>query len=105
MQGWPLRLEDLAPGPVSDQENAAAYLGAAVAAIDRRNESPACSSISYPDFPPFGSEWETMAGKSVTASAKAFPLARAGRAFDRFDWGTQYNPGDRGAAAAPQWRA
>jgi hypothetical protein len=87
---WPLTVVDLAPPTVPEEENAAAYLKAAIAAIDRRNESPASSSLSYPDYPPFGSAWETLASRSVAGSAKTFPLARRARAFDRFDWGTRY---------------
>jgi hypothetical protein len=89
-EGSPLRVEDFTPLPVRDEENAAAYLKAAIDAIDRRNECPASSTLTYPDSPPFGSAWENLASKSVAASAKTFPLARRARAFDRFDWGTQY---------------
>jgi len=108
-QGAPLRIEDLAPPPVGDgaapyraalrkwppalqagTHNAAAYVNAADAAIDPRNPSPANSSISYVNYPPFGAAWEALASKSVAANGKAFALARRARRYDRFDWGVEY---------------
>ena len=88
-QGWPLRGEQLQAAALPDESNAAAYLKAADAAVSRVNESPACSSLSYPPFPPYGTAWDKTAQKSVIASAIAFPLARRARDFDRFDWGTR----------------
>jgi hypothetical protein len=97
-EGWPVRAADMNPPPVPEEVNAAAYLKAAIKAIDAANDSPAASSLTYPSYPPYGAEWEALAEASVAGSAKAFPLARRARAFDRFDWGTRVK---RPAVATP----
>jgi len=85
--GWPVRAEDALPGPVPDLENAAAYLQRAIAA-EAFGNTPAASSYSFPDYPPFGAQWETLAAKSVTMNAPVFPLVRKARDYRRFNWGT-----------------
>jgi hypothetical protein len=86
-RGEPLVAAELNPPQVPDHLNAAWYLKRAIAAIDPNADSPASTSMMYPDHPPYGAAWDTTANKSVTASAKVFPLVRQARAYDQFDFG------------------
>ena len=88
-RGDPIDAAGMNLPPVADEVNAALYLRRAAAVIDRNADSPAASSLEWPDHPPFGAEWNAMAHKSVVASGKTFPLARRARAYERGHWGTE----------------
>ena len=89
--GYPLRVTDMFPRPLPDGENAGWYLRKAADALpaNRVNESPSNSPLTFPTYPPFGPLWEAMEQKSLTASARAFPLARHARGRKEFEWGTR----------------
>lgn len=76
--GLPVLATDMKRQSLTDEINAAAYLRKASASIVF-NDSPAASNFSFPDYPPYGSQWDTLAEKSVAQNAKIFPLARQAR--------------------------
>jgi hypothetical protein len=85
----PIRAADMKPPPLTDETNAAAYFHKAHRSIVF-NDSPAASSISYADYPPYGNQWDALAEKSVKQNAAVFPAARKARAHDRADWGVNF---------------
>lgn len=87
--GLPARMADIKRQSLTDEVNAAAYLRKASASIVF-NDSPAASSFAFPNYPPYGSQWDALAEKSVAQNAKIFPLARQARVYDRADWGTRF---------------
>jgi hypothetical protein len=87
--GLPIRPADLKPPAGTEQTNAAAYLLKANRAIVY-NDSPAASSLNYPDYPPYGNQWDAQAEKAVKQNGRMFLLARDARAHDRVDFGVNF---------------
>src|SRR5271155_2146293 len=82
----PLYPADFAPPPLPDNQNAATYLKAAAAAIDQYNWSPRSSNYNFPNYPPFGVQWEQMADAAVRSNPTPLALSRQARQFDRAVW-------------------
>jgi hypothetical protein len=77
---------DFAPPPLPDSQNAAKYFMSAAAAIDQYNWSPRSSNFNFPNYPPFGVQWEQMADAAVKSNLMPLILARQARQFDRAVW-------------------
>jgi hypothetical protein len=83
----PLYPADFDPPTVPDDQNAATYLNAAMAAISPNVDSPANSNLNYAGYPPFPPAWHQLADRAIAADARSLALARQARAFDQVDWG------------------
>jgi hypothetical protein len=93
-RGAPVRMADLSPSGVADDDNAALYFKLAANKVARNVDSPSQSSMTFPDYPPFGAAWDTMAAASVAANPEGFRLVRQARTLDQSDWGTRFkSPG------------
>jgi hypothetical protein len=51
-------------------------------------ESPSASALEYPDYPPYGAEWERLAEASWKQNAPVFELVRRARKLDKATWPT-----------------
>ena len=75
------------------------YLSAAEAI---ETDSPAMSTLDYPDHPPFGKAWTELAEASWARNGRTRALARVARAVETVDWSTangkQYLRGTRRVA-------
>ncbi len=85
-----LALLMIVPGTLAQEVSATDEAGAVelyVKAADMMViDSPASSPLGYPDYPPFGAEWDRMAKQAFEANAEARKLVRQAREIDRGGW-------------------
>jgi hypothetical protein len=48
--------------------------------------SPACTDMTYPDYPPYSPEWQKVEGEAFAANQEAFALAHRAGQMDHADW-------------------
>jgi hypothetical protein len=60
----------------------------ALAAAAITSDSPASSNMTYPNYPPFGEDWDYLAKQSWEENAPARELARQARALNEAHWPT-----------------
>jgi hypothetical protein len=92
-RGEPVGMADLNKHTIPDEANAAVYFKMAARVVRKAPPSadpPASSSVTFPDYPPYGATWDRMAAAAVAANPEAFRLMRKGRTVDRFNWGTRF---------------
>ena len=85
-RGEPLFPQDFAPPPLPDDQNAATYLIAAAAAMNRTVWPPRSSNFTFPPYPPYGAQFEQMTDAAVKANPQTLALAHKARQFDRAIW-------------------
>jgi hypothetical protein len=85
-RGEPLFPRDFAPPPLPDDQNAATYLIAATAAMNRTVWPPRSTNFTFPPYPPYGAQFEQMTDAAVKANPQTLALARKARQFDRAIW-------------------
>jgi hypothetical protein len=85
-RGEPIFPDDFNPASLPPEQNAAAILQSAAAALTGA-VCPASSNMTYNDYPPFPPMWWTVENTTVVADAKALALIRKARQFDQADWG------------------
>jgi len=85
--GEPVSGPMMDPPPVPDGENGALLYLKAMTVFG--TDSPAASSMEYPDHPPFPPRWHKMEDKSVATNWQVFWLVRKARGYSRFDWGVR----------------
>ena len=83
--GEPVSGPGMNPPPVPDAENGALLYLKAMTVFG--TDSPAASSMEYPDHPPFPPRWHKMEDKSVATNWQVLSLVRKARGYSRFDWG------------------
>jgi hypothetical protein len=88
----PVHFSDLDFSPIPNNQNAAFYYRAAIAAVSTTVFSPSASNFTFPDHPPYPASWQTMVDQAVAANPNALALAHQATAFDRADWGTRLPP-------------
>jgi hypothetical protein len=88
-RGEPILPGDFTPPSLPPEQNAAAILQAAAAALTGA-VCPASSNMTYNDYPPFPPMWWTLENTTVVADAKTLALIRQARQFDQADWGWRY---------------
>ena len=88
--GVAMKITDLRPAPLADQDNAAWYYQKAFAAISTKFDAPRSSNYDYPQLgvsPDFTAFWQTLVDRSEVENAAAFKWARQARAHRAADWG------------------
>lgn len=83
----PLYPQDFAIAPMPPEQNAAAMLQAAAAAMVAGVDSPSMSSLTYPGYLPHPPAWHAMANAVVAADQPTLALARKARRATGADWG------------------
>lgn len=71
---------------VPDADNYIRHFENAVAALAPNVYSPANSDEDFPDYPPYPTQWHTLAQKAINANPEAFRLIRNARAYPQVDW-------------------
>ena len=90
-RGEPLRVSQLEQPKLDDKVNGLAYLRNAAGAVNRGAWSPSNTGMNFDAaYTPYSPNWHAVAGPSVAANAKVFPLARQARAQDKFDFGVTF---------------
>lgn len=85
-RGEPTRLEDLAPAPVPDDQNAALLLRQATEELDEENAGPRSGADDFPDLPPFPRSWQEQAKANAQENLRAHTLAREARSRKQVAW-------------------
>jgi hypothetical protein len=82
----PLYPSDFLPPPLPDNQNAATYYRAAVAAKAPNVDSPGSSNYSFNNYPPFPRGWYQLADAAVAANPKALALVHQARTYNAAVW-------------------
>jgi hypothetical protein len=85
----PVHFSDLDFSPIPNNQNAAFYYQAAIAAVSTTAICPSASNFTFPEYPPYPANWHSMVDQAVAANSQALALARRARDFDRADWGAR----------------
>jgi hypothetical protein len=82
----PLYPSDFFPTALPDDQNAANYYRAAIAAKAPNVDSPGSSNFHFNNYPPYPPVWFQLADGAVVANPRTLALVRQARKFDRAQW-------------------